>query len=330
MSEVFFETLGLPKPKYNLGVGSGSHGVQLAKMMIALEEVLAAEAPNIVLLYGDTNSTMAGALIGDRMKIPLAHVEAGLRSFNRNMPEECNRIITDRLSALLFAPTHTAVLNLAREGISEGVYEVGDVMKEAALLNCTIAEAQSAVLERLGVTRESYSLATIHRAENTDDPVRFRSIVDALFDIGKEETVIWPVHPRTRKQLSSFVGIHERGQRLILSDPVPYRDMLMLEKFARTIMTDSGGVQKEAMWLGVPCITLREETEWIETIAAGRNQLAGYRTEDIKMAFKAALLKPKLPIETLNHGDSPSASIVHHLASFATTRKNRTEQGASS
>jgi UDP-GlcNAc3NAcA epimerase len=195
MSEVFFETLGLQTPKYNLGVGSGSHGAQLAKMIKGLEEVLKAEAPDLVLLYGDTNSTLAGALMADRLNIPVAHVEAGLRSFNRRMPEECNRIVADHLSVLLFAPTKTAVQNLANEGITEGVHEVGDVMHEVAMLNLKMAKSESTILDRLGLTREGYSLATIHRAENTDNPARLNGILDGLVNVSKVQTIVWPVHP---------------------------------------------------------------------------------------------------------------------------------------
>lgn len=321
MSGVFFETLGLRTPKYNLGVGSGSHAVQLAGMLRALEEVLAVEVPNLVIVYGDTNSTLAGALMADRLNLPVAHVEAGLRSFNRRMPEECNRRIADHLSALLFAPTKTAVENLSREGITEGVHEVGDVMREAAMLHSKIAEADSTILERLFLAREGYSLATIHRAENTDDPVRLRDILEGLLEIGKQEQIVWPVHPRTRKQLLSFKEQNLPLARLLMIDPVPYRDMLILEKSANVILTDSGGVQKEAMWFGVPCVTLRDETEWVETLKTGRNELAGFRRDRVKAAFETAARKPRNPMEADESCTSPSALIVQHLSAFAVTRR---------
>jgi UDP-GlcNAc3NAcA epimerase len=316
MSAVFFETLGLAAPKYNLSVGSGSHGTQLAKMIERLEEVLEKESPDLVVVYGDTNSTLAGALMADRLNIPVAHVEAGLRSFNRKMAEECNRIVADRLSTLLFAPTKTAVQNLVREGITEGVYRVGDVMHEAAMFHSQVAESESTILEKLSLTREEYSLATIHRAENTDDALRLRGILEGLVDVSRSQTVVWPVHPRARKQLLSNQEHDLRQDGLMLIDPVSYRDMLMLEKSARVVLTDSGGVQKEAMWFGVPCVTLREETEWVETVEAGRNELAGCRREKIRGAFEAALRKPRVPIPAAENELAPSNLIVQHLLAF--------------
>ncbi len=321
MSAVFFETLGLPAPKYNLGVGSGSHGAQLAKMIEGLEVALRHEAPDLVLIYGDTNSTLAGALMADRLNIPVAHVEAGLRSFNRRMAEECNRIVADRLSTLLFAPTKTAVQNLEREGIHEGVFQVGDVMYEAAMSFGKTADLESTILQRLSLTRGEYALATIHRAENTDDPLRLRGIVEGLLDVSKSHTIVWPVHPRTRKQMSYWPPDTAPAGRLLLTDPVPYCDMLLLEKCASVILTDSGGVQKEAMWFGVPCVTLREETEWVETVAAGRNELAGCSQEKIRVAFEAALLKGRAPIHADGKLTPPSALIVQHICAFERRRQ---------
>jgi UDP-GlcNAc3NAcA epimerase len=316
MSGVFFETLGLPEPKYNLRVGSGSHGTQLAKMIENLEEVLKTELPDMVLLYGDTNSTLAGALMADRLHIPIAHVEAGLRSFNRRMPEECNRLIADHLSALRFAPTRTAVENLAREGIREGVHEIGDVMHEAAMFNLKVAESESTILDRLGLSRGEYSLATIHRAENTDDPVRLKGILEGLCHASKTHPLVWPVHPRTRK----YLGIHQDEKtplyQLLLTDPVSYRDMVTLENAARVILTDSGGVQKEADWFGVPCVTLREETEWVETVESGRNELAGCSPEKIQACFLAAWNKPRLSLKLAQNGQAPSALVVRQMLAF--------------
>jgi UDP-N-acetylglucosamine 2-epimerase len=316
MSGTFFETLDLKTPKYNLGVGSGSHGTQLAKMIKGLEEVLTIEQPDLALLYGDTNSTLAGALIADRLHIPIAHVEAGLRSFNRRMAEECNRMIADRLAELLFAPTRTAVENLEREGITRGVYEVGDVMREAAILQVKVAQSESTILERLGLTRESYSLATVHRAENTDDPVRLSEIVRGLVDASRTQIIVWPLHPRTRKQLSFVPEGTPSLEHLLLTDPIGYHDMLMLEKSASVILTDSGGVQKEAFWFGVPCVTLRDETEWVETVQSGRNKLVGSCSDQIREAFEAALRKPRTPLDADEPGTSPSDLIVRHLRNF--------------
>lgn len=316
MSGVFFETLNLKEPKYNLGVGSGSHGAQLAGMIRQIEEVLMKESPDLVLVYGDTNSTLAGALMADRLNIPVAHVEAGLRSFNRRMAEECNRIVADRLSALLFAPTRTAVENLGREGITDGVYEVGDVMQEAAMAHCKIAESQSTILRQMGLTPGGFVLTTVHRQENADDPVRLQGILEGLATIAKTRVVVWPVHPRTKKQLTRIQERNLASDRILLTDPVSYHDMLMLERSASVILTDSGGVQKEAFWFGVPCVTLREETEWVETVLAGRNELAGCRGEKIGAAFEAALRKPRLPIAPCKPGARPSELIVEYLSVF--------------
>jgi UDP-GlcNAc3NAcA epimerase len=320
MSDIFFETFGLPPPKYNLGAGSGSHGAQIAKMIESLEEVLKQETPDLALLYGDTNSTLAGALMADRLGIPVAHVEAGLRSFNRRMPEECNRVIADRLSVLLFAPTKSAVRNLAREGITEGVHQVGDVMHEAAVFHVKVAEYQSKILQRLSLTPERYSLATIHRAENTDDPLRFQGILEGLRDVSRSQPLVWPVHPRTRKLLFSGQELDQSQDKLLLTEPVSYHDMLILEKSASVVLTDSGGVQKEAAWFGVPCVTLRDETEWVETVEAGRNELAGCRREKIRSAFEAALKKPRTPMQTEGNGTPPSTLIVQHLSAFCSHR----------
>lgn len=269
MSEVFFRELGIPVPDYNLGVGSASHGKQTGEMLARIEEVLLQERPAWVLVYGDTNSTLAGALAAAKLHIPVAHVEAGLRSFNRAMPEEINRLLADHVSALLLCPTATAVQNLAREGIAAGVHLVGDVMYDAVLQGLAVATRR--VHERLDLVPQGYLLATIHRPSNTDDPAVLAGIVAALNATG--ETVVFPAHPRTRKALQSAGIVPAANVRL--TDPVSYLDMLALERDARLILTDSGGVQKEAYWLGVPCITLRRETEWVETVAAGWNVLVG-------------------------------------------------------
>lgn len=269
MSEVFFRELGIPAPDYNLGVGSGGHGQQTGEMLARIEEVLLQERPAGVLVYGDTNSTLAGALAAAKLHIPVAHVEAGLRSFNREMPEEINRVLSDHISDLLFCPTATAAANLAREGIAAGVHQVGDVMYDAVRQGLAAATRQ--VLERLGLAPRGYLLATIHRPSNTDDPAVLAEIVGALGDAG--ETVVLPAHPRTQKALRAAGVVPAANVRL--TEPVSYLDMLALERDARMVLTDSGGVQKEAYWLGVPCVTLRGETEWVETVEAGWNLLVG-------------------------------------------------------
>jgi UDP-GlcNAc3NAcA epimerase len=277
MSAIFFDELDLPEPDVNLGVGSGLHGEQTGAMLAGIEQVLLRERPAWVLVYGDTNSTLAGALAAAKLHIPVAHVEAGLRSFNRRMPEEINRVVTDHLSVALFCPSQTAVDNLAAEGITHGVHLVGDVMADALAFAVERAKTGSSVLARLGVCERGYLLVTVHRAENTDDALRLGNILQALNAL--EEPVLFPVHPRTRKAIAAL------GLRLAphvrLLEPIGYLDMVRLEQLARLILTDSGGIQKEAYWLGVPCVTLREETEWVETVQAGWNILAGAGTDRI-------------------------------------------------
>jgi UDP-GlcNAc3NAcA epimerase len=280
MSAVFFEELDIPAPDYHLGVGSGPHGRQTAQMLAGIEEVLLAERPDWVLIYGDTNSTLAGALAAVKLQIPLAHVEAGLRSFNRAMPEEHNRVLADHAADLLLCPTRTAVDNLAREGILQGVYLVGDVMYDALLHNVRLASEHSAIWERLGVERGGYYLTTIHRPANTDHPATLRTLLEVLGRL--DAPVILPLHPRTRRAMRA-ADLHARGGLQVI-DPVGYLDMLVLERHARAILTDSGGVQKEAYLLAVPCITLRTETEWIETVEAGWNLLVHTDPEQILRA----------------------------------------------
>jgi UDP-N-acetylglucosamine 2-epimerase len=274
MSAVFFEELGIPEPEYNLGIGSGPHGAQTGKMLACIEEVATAERPDRVLVYGDTNSTLAGALAAAKLHIPVAHVEAGLRSFNRFMPEEVNRVVADHLCDLLFCPSRTAEENLASEGIRRGVHVVGDVMADTLSVAARRAEAGSDALSRFRLRSKGFLLATVHRAENTDDPGRLGAILDALDAL--HEPVLFPVHPRTRKAIEARRD--RPAPHVQMVEPVGYLDMVKLEMSARMILTDSGGVQKEAYWLGVPCLTLRDETEWVETVRAGWNALAGADT----------------------------------------------------
>jgi UDP-N-acetylglucosamine 2-epimerase len=293
MSEVFFREMDVPAPDYNLGVEPGSQVVQGAQMMMALEEVVQNERPDRILVYGDTTSTLAGALVGSKLRIPVGHVEAGLRSFNKSMPEEINRILTDHVCDVLFTPTDAASRNLAREGITEGVWQVGDVMYDALLHNVAVSERRVSVLDRLGVRPKEYVLATIHRAANTDDKARLQAIMGAIACSGTR--VIMPLHPRTRGRLEAF-GLEAmmRGAgSLLIVEPVGYFDMLLLEKNARAIVTDSGGVQKEAYMLKVPCITVRSETEWIETVEAGWNTLVGETLDRIPELIQAAATTPQ-------------------------------------
>lgn len=282
MSDVFFEELGLPKPDHHLGVGSGTHGRQTAQMLERLEDVMRRESPDAVVVYGDTNSTLAGALAAAKLGLRVAHVEAGLRSGVRDMPEEINRVVADRLSTWLFAPTKNAADNLAREGITDGVVVTGDIMFDALLQHVAIAEQRSTVLRDMGLTPGSYALATVHRAANTDDVRRLGEIFDALALL--HEPVIVPLHPRTKAALMGTDIEVEPPVRVV--EPVGYLDMLMLQRHARVVLTDSGGVQKEAYLLGVPCVTLRDETEWVETLEGGWNVLAGADAERIVAAAK--------------------------------------------
>lgn len=285
MSEVFFKELEIPSPEYNLDVGSGSHAYQTAEIMKKLEPILIEEKPHLLLIYGDTNSTLAAALTGAKLHIPIAHVEAGLRSFNMRMPEEINRIIADRLSTVLFAPTTTAVENLTKEGISKGVYKTGDVMYDVALHYTPQAQEKSKILEKLDIKSKEYILATVHRAENTDDQSRLKSIFTAFYEISNKIQIVLPLHPRTRKMIKMFEIEHFLNSCIVI-DPVGFLDMICLEHNAKLIMTDSGGIQKEAYFHKVPCITLREETEWIETIESGWNILsAQVTTQDLIRSY---------------------------------------------
>ncbi|MBN1886751.1 MAG: UDP-N-acetylglucosamine 2-epimerase (non-hydrolyzing) [Thermoflexales bacterium] len=271
MSAVFFNELAIPLPDYNLGVGSGFQGAQTGEMMARIEQVLLKEQPDWVLVYGDTNSTLAGALAAVKLHMRVAHIEAGLRSFNRAMPEEVNRVLVDHISDLLLCPGQSPVDNLAAEGITRGVHVVGDVMVDALAFAVERASLSN-VLARLHLTAGAYLLATVHRAENTDDPIRLGNILTAFSGI--DETIVFPVHPRTRRMIETF-DLKPVAQNLVWTEPLGYLDMIRLERSARLILTDSGGVQKEAYWLGVPCVTLRDETEWVETVQAGWNVLVG-------------------------------------------------------
>jgi len=289
MSEAFFRELDLPCPDYNLGVNAGSHAHQTGEMMKKLEKVVLAERPDYVLVYGDTNSTLAGSLTASKLQIPIAHVEAGLRSFNREMPEEINRIVTDHLSHTLFCPTETALKNLGREGITSNVHLVGDVMYDALWENLNRAKSKSKILDKLGLQPQEYTLATVHRAENTDNSEKLANILEAFTQLGKlGNKIIFPVHPRTKKCMLELTQKNYSFENLMVIEPLSYLDMLRLESQASAIITDSGGVQKEAFWLRVPCVTLRNETEWMETVEEGWNVLVGANVGKIVRAVETA------------------------------------------
>jgi len=357
LSEIVFDELHIPKPDYNLGVGSGNHGEQTGEMLKQIEQVLLKERPDVVLVYGDTNSTLAGALAATKLYIPVAHVEAGLRSFNRRMPEEINRVLTDHVSTILFCPTETAVRNLKREGFSnieqDGslvpieaskiglkcspdnplVINVGDVMFDSVLYNLKLAEQRSTILDQLHLKPNElnkpnepnelmdYALATVHRAENADDPARVKAIFKALSEIAAKVPVVTPLHPRTRKALHRSFSDHElrtMNSRLTIIKPVSYLDMLLLEKNAKLVLTDSGGVQKEAFILRVPCVTLREETEWTETVETGWNLLVGADKDNILGAaehFKA--FKPLEPEIDLYGDGNAGERIIMIISSYS-------------
>jgi UDP-GlcNAc3NAcA epimerase len=302
MSGIFFDGLEMPPPDVNLGVGSGSHGSQTGAMLGKIEEVLVAEQPEWMVVYGDKNSTLAGALAASKLYLPVAHVEAGLRSFNRRMPEEINRIVADHLSNLLFCPSDTAVKNLAGEGITDNVHLVGDIMLDVLhWARDRLVARPSEILKKLGLEERRYVLVTVHRSENTDDPKRLAEILTALGDL--DDRVVFPVHPRARKAMTT--ADCRLSPRVRLIDPVGYLDMVNLTRCARLVLTDSGGLQKEAYWLGVPCVTLREETEWVETVEAGWNTLTGSDRDRIVEAartFAPPAAQPSL------YGDGTTAA----------------------
>jgi UDP-GlcNAc3NAcA epimerase len=309
MSKVFFEELDIPHPKHNLEISGGQHGAMTGRMLEAIEKVLLEEKPDQVLIYGDTNSTLAGALAAAKLHIPVAHVEAGLRSFNMRMPEEINRILADRVSSLLFCPTETAVNNLKAEGVIKGVHNTGDVMYDVALFYRDLARQQSMILQNLGLTHGGFALATCHRAENTDDPERLGEILSALAKAAEQLPVILPLHPRTRKLIDEY-GLSRHMAALIVTEPLPYLDMVALEQAAKMILTDSGGVQKEAFFYRVPCITMRDETEWVETVDLGWNQLVGASSHSISSAVIDIMRNPRNVVNSTPYGQGGAASEI--------------------
>ncbi len=329
MSEVFFEELEMPNPAYNLGIGSASHAKQTGAMLSALEEIILREKPDAVLVYGDTNSTLAGALVAAKLQIPLIHVEAGLRSFNKSMPEEINRIVCDHCSTLLFTPTKAGLKNLKREGIVNAdqqniqassdhprVYHCGDVMFDNTLHYSETAEKYIPWLNETGLEKGKYILATIHRENNTDNIERLQSILSAMRDLGAKENlqIAFPVHPRTSKMMElipdmKFLKTIKNNKNIKLIPPASFLQMMLLEKHCVLVMTDSGGVQKEASFLKKPCITLRHETEWVELVESGVNILADADESKIKNAFDLFKNKNELNFPTV-FGDGKAAKFI--------------------
>ncbi len=306
MSDVFFAELGMNKPDYFLDIHGGRHGAMTGRMLEAVERVLLQEKPDAVLVYGDTNSTLAGALAASKLHIPVAHVEAGLRSFNMAMPEEINRILTDRISQWLFTPTQAATANLQREGYAaDKIAEVGDVMYDVALYHGSRVKPGTGLMAKLGLSEKNYVLATIHRQENTDHPQRLTAIVEALIATAKNICVVWPLHPRTRAVLQNTGCLDTLARHVKLIEPIGYLDMVQLEKFAALIATDSGGVQKEAFFYQVPCVTLRDETEWVELVQASWNRLAPpVSSERVEQALLSSLNSQGRDVQPYGAGDA--------------------------
>ena len=306
MSEVFFKEMSIPQPKYNLHLGGGTHGAMTGRMLEKLEEVMLSEKPDVVLVYGDTDSTLAGSVAASKLHIPVAHVEAGLRSFNMNMPEEINRVLTDRVAKWLFCPTETAMDNLRAEGYEKlgvNMLCIGDVMYDAALFYRAQGKASDQIKE---LTKDVYYMATVHRAENTDDPVRIKGIFEALETIAEKTKVVLPLHPRTRRVLDKL-GL--KPQYITCIEPVGYFDMLHLQGNCLAVFTDSGGVQKEAFFAQKPCVTLRDETEWVELVKNGYNTLVGADKEKILAAEKELSTK-KLDFSMNLYGDGHAGDKV--------------------
>ena len=317
MSAVFFDELDISEPKYNLGISGGSHGEQTGKMLIKIEDVLLKEKPDLVLVYGDTNSTLAAALAAVKLHIPIAHVEAGLRSFNKKMPEEINRILTDHSSDILFTPTVAAIKNLQNEGVDNSkIVNVGDVMLDATNYYGAKAEDRSCILADLKLTPKEFVLVTVHRAENTNSLTKLKSIFDSLEKLSSDHNLVMPVHPRTMKSLKSIDFSMERSKIKFIS-PVGYLDMMMLEKYSKTIITDSGGVQKEAYFHKVPCVTLRDETEWTELVINGWNFLAN--SDNLLESFNKAQNIKFSDDDTLYGNGDAAQKIVDKLLQYHTS-----------
>lgn len=315
LSDVFFEDLDIPEPDFNLGIGSATHGQQTAAMLEGIEQIVDQHEPDAVLLYGDTNSTLAGAIAASKLDPVVVHVEAGLRSYNREMPEEINRVLTDHASDLLFAPSESAAETLRQEGITEGVHVVGDVMYDAILWARDVARERSGVLERINVSAGRYVLATVHRAENTDDEANLNEIITGLATV--PHPVVLPVHPRTESRLKEYGMWEKATDTLEVIEPVGYLDFVRLLDGASRVATDSGGVQKEAFYLDTPCVTMREETEWVETVECGWNVLVGANRQTIERELIAA----EPPEEKSSpYGDGNAADrIVELLAASIST-----------
>ena len=325
MSQVFFDELGIPKPDYNLQVGSATHGVQTSRMIEGIERILTDEKPDYIVLYGDTNSTLAGAVAASKIHVPIVHIEAGLRSFNKRMPEEINRIVCDHCSTLLFTPTLAGFENLAKEGFrmdnarpftidNPKVYHCGDIMYDNSLHFSTIADQKTDILQRVELTEKPFVLATLHRDSNTDDKERLTSILDALITLSHEIAVVLPMHPRTRKMTEQLIDDERlyrlyHSENITITEPVSFLEMIQLEKHASLVMTDSGGVQKEAYFFRKPCAILRPETEWVEIVETGSATLVDAEKERILQTCKQYLQQPPVDFPEI-FGDGHAAEFI--------------------
>lgn len=314
MSDLFFEEMDIPPPAYHLNISNCSHGAMTGRMLESIEELLAKEKPDWVLVYGDTNSTLAGALAAVKMHLPVAHVEAGLRSFNKYMPEEINRVLTDHCADLLLAPSERAALQLQHEGIERHkIAMVGDIMIDSLIYYADKAQKESKIIEKLGLLSKKYALTTIHRAENTDEPMRLQEIIQGLLLIAKERLVVWPVHPRTKAAMIRYGMLEEVEKNLHMIEPVGYLDMICLERGAEVILTDSGGIQKEAYFFHVPCLILREETEWMELVEQGYHTLVPLNKDTIAKQYHQVLNSQRNWDVTLYGNGNTAQQIVNKL-----------------
>ncbi len=308
MSKIFFEALKIPTPKVNLKISNSSHGEMTGKMILKLEEVFLKKKYDALLVYGDTNSTLSASIAASKIHLPIIHVEAGLRSFNMSMPEEINRILTDRVSSLLFCPTSEAMKNLKKEGLSKNSHNVGDVMYDASKFYSDLVDTNK-VLRKYNLERDDFILATIHREENTNNTKRLLSIINSLRILSEKYQIIFPIHPRTKKFIK-LNKLEKKFKKIKLVDPLNYLDMVALEKTSRVIITDSGGVQKEAFFFGKPCITVRNETEWVETVQLGWNKLAGANKDEIINGVESFYAKYPKASNTKPYGNGNAAKKI--------------------
>ncbi len=322
MSDVFFKEMGIPKPDFQLSIGSGNHGKQTGEMIEKIEEILLKEKPDLLVSIGDTNSTLSGALAAAKLHIPIAHVEAGLRLFNKNIPEEVNRLLTDHLSALLFVPTKLGKDNLLKEGMKNNtVFQYGDIMYDATLQFDKVAEKKSKVLKTLGLKKDEFILVTVHRAENTAHIDQLKTILDSFVEVSANHKIVMPIHPRTKNLLKEHNLLDHYSAHIQVTDPLGYMDMLVMEKNARLIVTDSGGVQKEAFFQQTPCVTLFENTAWVELVDLGWNNIVPPKSTKFITKNIMDVLKKKKGKAGSPYGKGNAAELmVERIITFLTAK----------